>query len=312
MTLERRLGAVLAALVFVGALSAGEAFSQQTEPPVELLFTPAADAANGVDVADGDRSGLEIPVEVGEPPAGEESYRAIFQPIFWIAWSDHGFRKGAGGTFFDLESAFGADTVRPQLPLHFLLRTASQEIRGTFLWWRRDGVRLLSGGNTIDFDGLTYSSERVSADLGVYAFGLDFLQRVAGSDLGRYEFYLTAGGDLLITDLKLSGTVLGSGQLREVVPILTVGLGLRFFIREGVSFSATSSALSYAQLLQLDNTFFDVEDTYRNIEVSFRWDRSARFSWGAGWKHYEVGFADDTLSAHHRLTGPSVWMSVRF
>ena len=246
---------------------------------------------------------IDIPAD--EPRRKGAGYNALIRPMLWLAFNEHKFWL-TGGNTVGLESTLNADEISLQLPLEIQIRTSTQEYRARLLWWSRDG----GTGSPLSFGSVNHTAG-ASAHLGVTVVGGDFLQRVAGNDLTRFEFYLTAGGDLFFTDFELDSAD-GSQAIDEFVPILTVGMGLRFQLSEGLYLYAASSALSYSQLLRMSETFFDVEDTYQSMEFSLRWDKSDRFSWGVGYKHYVVGFEDNSLSAYHQLSGPSAWLVLRF
>lgn len=240
-------------------------------------------------------------------PAAPERYKVRVRPAFWLAWSSSSFWKAGlpGARVVSPEDDLGGRDVHVVLPLEVLARTENNEFRFRYLWWNSEASSQFTG----DFGNLSFLNQEATATLGTHVIGVDFLHRVV--DHINFDLYITVGGDLFITKMELSGAP-GTESIEETVPILTVGLGVRFPLNIDWSVYASSSALSYSQLLGMDEAFFDVKDVYRNIEVSVIRHVSDKFSWGAGWKHYEVGFKNTTLDASHEMKGPCIWASLQF
>jgi hypothetical protein len=174
------------------------------------------------------------------------------------------------------------------------------------MFWNETASSNFSG----DFGNTDFAlSPNVEADLNTDVLGADFLYRIVDHD--AFDLFFSTGVDLFSTELVLSGAS-GTETLAETIPIITVGLGLRVRLRDDLSFSISSAALSYSQLLGMDEEFFGVKDTYRNIELSMQWDLYDDSSWGVAWKHYEVGFRSSRLSISQELKGVSVWYSRKF
>ena len=202
-----------------------------------------------------------------------------------------------------LEEKERSNDVLPLVPLEVFLRAENHEFRFRFLWWSYETSGVLTGDFGIVPPG------PVTGELDTDILGFDFLYRII--DRAGFDLYLTMGADAFITRMDLSnGPVRDS--IEETVPIVTVGAGCRVNIRDEMSIYASSSALSYAQLVGMDETFFDVNDTYRNVEISLLFEPSEKLNWGVGWKHYEVGFQNSDLLAAQELKGPCVWARLRF
>jgi len=236
------------------------------------------------------------------PPAGWK-YKAMLRPGFWAAWSDTRFRKSPGAASVSLEESQRTNDVLPLFPFEVFLRAETHEFRFRFLWWSYESTGALAG----DFGIVPAGPFKSELDTDV--LGVDFLYRII--DHPSFDLYLTMGADAFITKMDLtSGPVRDS--IEETVPIVTVGAGVRVNIRDEISIYASSTALSYAQLVGMDETFFDVNDTYRNVEISLLFEPSEKLNWGVGWKHYEVAFRDSDLLVAQELKGPCIWARLRF
>jgi len=249
--------------------------------------------------------GLEAP----EPAApGPFRYRVNVRPALWLPmpwWSATSFRRSPGTAEVSLEDDLKADLPFALMPIEANIRTDNKEFRVRYVWWNADGRRTFSG----QFGDVTFSSESVRGVLDTDVLSGDYLQRIVDHEL--FELYLTAGVELLATTFEMSGAS-GSAKIEAAVPIFTVGLGLRFPLRDKWSLFFSNSALSYADLFGAPDTFFPVKGVYRNVDLSLRQDVNQRFNWGFGWKHYEAGPENSELKAYQKLTGPSAWLSYRF
>ncbi|MHC5054116.1 MAG: hypothetical protein ACYTKD_05290 [Planctomycetota bacterium] len=240
-------------------------------------------------------------------PFVDEGYKVMVRPAFWLAVMDTSFRKGPDwtGATFSLEDDFDASSFQVVFPLEVCARTTDMEFRFRYMFWNESATR----GFTGDFGNASFSAEPVEVDLDTDVFGVDFLYRIVDRD--AFDLFFSTGADLFSTEMSLSGAS-GSDSIDETVPIITVGLGLRVRLKDELNLYVSSAALSYSQLLGMDEEFFGVNDTYRNIEVSLQWDLFNDASWGVAYKHYEVGFDSPRLTASQDLKGVSVWYSRRF
>ncbi len=252
---------------------------------------------------------LDEPVEMIE--AEPERHRMLLRTSLWLPYSTSEFRYGAGATEFSLEDDFGSSQVKVLLPLEGYIRTESQEFRLRYVWWTSKGSKTLGGADTLDFGSESFTAEKVTAALATQSLGLDFVQRILESNL--LDLYIAAGADILHTSLELSAAS-GSDTLTETIPILTVGLGLRFKIREDLSVSITNSALSYSQLLGLKEEFFGMNDVYRNFELSLLWDKAEKLDLGVSWRWYRVDVisTEDPMEANQEMNGLSCWARFKF
>jgi len=237
----------------------------------------------------------------------------VFRPAVWIPISRTVFRKGVGGTVFSLEDDkhpfLDARGIHLLFPVEAMFRSDSKEFKIRYVHWENYTTNGLSGGPPLlNFGGVDFSG-RVSARLQTDVLGLDFHQNLWNSP--SMGLYLMAGGDLFSTNLELSGSA-GSKSLREALPILTVGLGLRFKVKRTADVTMSSSALSYSQLLGMRERFFGADDVYRNAEISVEWEFRPRLHLGAGWKHYEVSFQDEAAKASQEYRGRVFWALCRF
>jgi hypothetical protein len=252
------------------------------------------------------------PVEPVEMIRAEpDRHRGMFRPSLWVAWSSSKFWKTSSADKFSMENDFGSFPFKLLLPLEGCIRTDSQEFRLRYLGWTGKGARTVSGTPFV-FGTATFDpGDRVSATLGTHSLGLDFVQRILEKPF--FSLYISAGGDLFYTSLGLSGAG-KSDTLAETIPILTVGLGIRFKVLEDVSASISKSALSYSQLLGLDEEFFGMNDVYQNFELSVLWERMDWLDLGASWRLYEVSFksADGRLEARQKVDGLSAWVRLKF
>jgi hypothetical protein len=341
MTLGRSTyGILLAAAVCSHALAPSRCAAQEeesargievdiaAEPPAESAEV-SGDIAEGVEELDAEmpsddeassadflEDAAELGLEGPADPGPGRTYSAVLRPTFWLAWSQLEFGKAPGTTVVTLDDHTQIGNVRVLLPLELLARTENQEFRFKFMHWDREGSTEASVADPISFGGKTFTIGDVDATLNTDVFGFDFLQRIVGSDISIFEFYLMAGTDLFSTHMELSGDT-GNVAINQLVPILTVGMGLRFLIREDISFYAATSALSYSQLLAIEDAYFDVRDTFRSVDVAVRWELSPKLSWGAGWKHYAVGFThkdypNEGVLVFEEMTGPTAWLNWRF
>jgi hypothetical protein len=241
-------------------------------------------------------------LEHAGPPLGR-TYTAMLRPGFWAAWSDTRLWKWPGTAVVALEESERTNDVIPLFPIEVFLRGENSEFRFRYFWWDYPS----SGTLTEDF-GIVPAGP-FEAELDTNILGIDFLYRII--DYTGFDLFLATGVDVFDTRVDInSGLVRDS--IEETVPIVTVGVGLRISVRDNVSIFASSSALSYSQLLGVDETFFAVNDMYKNIEVSLVFEPSENFNWGVGWKHYEVGFENDTLLFAQELKGPYAWLRLRF
>jgi len=240
-------------------------------------------------------------------PVVEEGYKLMVRPAFWIGWLDTSFKKTPGASTVSLEGTFDASKFQAVFPIEVCARTDAAEFRFRYMFWNETASRYLSG--TWDFGNASFTNESVEADLNTDVLGIDMLYRILDRD--SFDLFISTGADLVSTEFSLSGAG-GVDSIDETLPIITVGLGLRFRLNDDLSFSLSSSALSYSQLLGLDEEFFGVNDTYRNIELSLQWDLYNDANWGVAYKQYDVGFQSARLSASQSLKGVAVWYSRRF
>ena len=204
-----------------------------------------------------------------------------------------------------LEDDFGAGRFRVAFPLEVCARARDREFRVRYLFWNESASRVFTGS----FGDATFTAESVEASVDTDALGIDFLYRIVDRD--AFDLFFSTGVDLFATEVALRGAS-GADAIRETVPILTVGLGLRVRLKDDLNLYVSNSALSYSQLLGMDEEFFGVKDIYRNLEISMQWDLYGGAAWGVAWKHYEVDFASSRLSASQGLEGVAVWYSKRF
>ncbi len=235
----------------------------------------------------------------------------LLRTSFWLPWASSKFRKGGGASEFSLEDDFGSSQIKALLPLEGYIRTESQEFRLRYVWWTSKGSQTLGAADTLDFGLVSFTAEQVTAALATQSLGLDFVQRILETNL--LDLYIAAGADIFHASLELSGAT-GSDTLTEWIPILTVGLGVRFKIREDLSVSITNSALSYSQLLGLKEEFFGMNDVYRNFELSLLWDKAEKLDLGVSWRWYRVGVTStlDPMEVDQELNGLSCWARFKF
>ena len=302
------------------AVPDGAAKEDAAAPEVEAEVEPEGVPDEGVTPTGPDPVGPEPPVLI--PPvepvemiqAEPGRHRGMFRLSLWVARSSSKFWKKppiASADSFSMEGDFGSFPLKLLLPLEGSIRTETQEFRLRYLGWTSKGAQTVSGAD-LDFGTATFvDGDRVSATLGTHALGLDFVQRILEKPF--FDLYISAGGDLFYTSLALSGAG-KSDTLSETIPILTVGLGIRFKVLEDVSASISKSALSYSQLLGLDEEFFGMNDVYQNFEFSVLWERTDWLDLGASWRLYEVSFksAEDRLEARQKVDGLSVWARLKF
>ncbi|MHC4202215.1 MAG: hypothetical protein ACYSU0_19665 [Planctomycetota bacterium] len=294
---------LFAALFALAASHAVPALAQdESEPGDETTVAPAETVDPGPPDTEEVPEVIPPAIITTEPAAGWK-YKAMLRPGFWTAWSDTRFRKSPGAAVVSLEESQRSNDVLPLFPLEVFLRAENHEFRFRFLWWSYESSGVLTGDFGIVPPG------PVTGELDTDVLGFDFLYRIV--DHSSFDLYLTMGADAFITRMDLSnGPVRDS--IEETVPIVTVGAGFRVNIRDDISIYASSSALSYAQLIGMDETFFDVNDTYRNVEISLLFEPSEKLNWGVGWKHYEVAFRNSDLFVAQDLKGPCVWARLRF
>ena len=238
-------------------------------------------------------------------PDYDPGYKMMVRPALWLGLLNTSFSKAPGAARVTLEDTFDANRFQVVLPLEICARTEALEIRARYMFWNESATRVFTG----DFGNATFAAEPVEAKLNTDVIGGDILYRIVDRD--AFDLFFSTGVDLFSTEMSLSGAS-GADSIDETVPIVTVGLGLRVRIRNDVSLYVSNAALSYSQLLGMDEEFFGVKDTYRNIEVSLQWDRYDDTSWGLAWKHYEVGFSSSRLTAAQELKGVAVWYNRRF
>jgi len=238
-------------------------------------------------------------------PVVEEGYKLMVRPAFWLGWLDTSFKKTPGATTVSLEDTFDASRFQAVFPVEVCARTDSAEFRFRYMFWNETAAHNFGGG----FGNIPLVAGSYEADLNTDILGVDMLYRILDRD--SFDLFFSTGADLVSTEFSLSGA--GSvDSIDETVPIITVGLGLRVRLKDDLSLSLSSSALSYSQLLGMDEEFFGVNDTYRNIEMSLQWDLYNDANWGVSYKQYDVGFESTRLSVSQSLKGVAVWYSRKF
>jgi len=239
-------------------------------------------------------------------PVVDEGYKLMVRPALWLGILNTSFSKAPGAAHVSLEDTFDASKFQAVFPIEICARTDAAEFRFRYMFWNEKATH----GFTGDFGSIPAGpAVPYEAKLNTDVLGIDMLYRILDRD--SFDLFISTGADLVSTEFSLSGAG-GADSIDETIPIITVGLGLRFRLKEDISFSLSSSALSYSQLLGLDEEFFGVKDTYRNIELSLQWDLYNDANWGVGYKQYDVGFQSSRLSTSQSLKGVAVWYSRRF
>ena len=294
---------LFAALLALAASHAAPVLAQDESAAGDETAVTPAETVDSEDPDTEEAPEVTPPALVPTVPVAGGKYRTMLRPGFWAAWSATRFRKSPGPAVVSLEESQRTNDVLPLFPLEVLLRAENHEFRFRYLWWSYESSGALAGDFGIVPPG-PFNSE-----LDTDVLGCDFLYRII--DRTSFDLYLTMGCDIFVTRMDLtSGPARDS--IEETVPIVTVGAGLRINFRDDMSIYASISALSYAQLLGVKDTFFDVNDTYRNVEVCLLFEPSERLNWGVGWKHYEVAFQSADLLVAQELKGPCVWVRLWF
>jgi len=238
-------------------------------------------------------------------PVACKSYKLMVRPGFWLGWLNTSFKKTPGAATVSLEDTFDASKFQVVFPIEVCARTDSSEFRFRYMFWNETSANSFGGG----FGSIPLAVGSYEADLNTDILGVDMLYRIL--DRKSFDLFVSTGADLVSTEFSVGGAG-GTDAIDETVPIITVGLGLRFRLKDNLSLSVSSSALSYSQLLGLDEEFFGVKDTYRNVELSLQWDLYNDANWGMAYKQYDVGFESARLSVSQSLKGFAVWYSRRF
>jgi hypothetical protein len=285
--------------------------------PATAICAALATAVVTVLVAAAPAASQDVPMSVPdmvpvtpEPvgPVIDAGYKLMVRPGIWLGVLNTSFRNGPPATAskVSLEDTFGASRLQVVFPLEVCARTKDAEFRFRYMFWNETASRVVAG--PLNFGASSFSGS-TEATLNTDVLGADFLYRIVARD--AFDLYFSTGADLVSTEITLSDAS-STESIDEIVPVITVGLGLRVRLKEDLSLSVSSAALSYSQLLGMDEEFFGVNDTYRDIEISLQWNRFDDSSWGIAWKHYEVGFDSDRLLATQELKGVAVWYSRKF
>lgn len=258
----------------------------------------------------------ELEEESGELPTVElppqdvvreeevEKFKGTVKVGLWLAGFSSSFRANAGDTKVSIDDDLDAPDIVAALPIEAMFKTESQEFKLEYVHFSAKG-----SDEHFGIIGGVSADEDTSATLSTNSLGVEFLQRIFYYDWA--DLYLAAGLDIFSTNLKISGAT-RAASIKEIVPIVTVGLGLRVKLKEDLHLYLKSSALDYSQLLGINSTYFKPDGRYRDSELSVMWVRSDNFSFGAGWRYYDVGVWSVDINNEQRLSGPYGWLNLKF